>query len=246
MIILTLLLFNTLVSWYHMAWSTFGSGNGSVLVELKPPLHKAATFVAPLNDQKKTQDAQWSPKPRKFCFCVNAAARLLCLLWGTKTAVQRKQDGSRTIPIVPQWLPWSPNEGTVVATVIAQLTLLVGQSRLTCGTGEAEAFLRGDQWPTHVHPFCNYGDACAFLLPPLSDLRATEFLGDPCACYCFTFLTCSKLHSDHGVHGEVWTLYHPWTTKANFWPLLCLQRPPGQFCGRTGRHRGRSPRVKEV
>ena len=110
---------------------------------------------------------------------------------------------------MPQWLPWSPNEGTVVATVIAQLTLLVGQSRLTCGTREAEAFLRGDQWPTHVHTFCNYGDACAFPLPPLSDLWATEFLGDPCACYCFTFLTCSKLHSDHGVHGEVWTSVVP-------------------------------------
>ena len=26
-------------------------------------------------------------------------------------------------------------------------------------------FLRGDQWPTPVHPFCDHSDACAFLMP---------------------------------------------------------------------------------
>ena len=31
-------------------------------------------------------------------------------------------------------------------------------------------FLRGDQWPTLVHPFCDHGTARAFLLPPLSGL----------------------------------------------------------------------------
>ena len=54
---------------------------------LKPPLHRAAIFMPPLSDQKNGQDAQWSPKPRKFCFCVTAAARPLCLHWTTKAAV---------------------------------------------------------------------------------------------------------------------------------------------------------------
>ena len=166
---------------------------------VKPPLHRAATFVPPLSDQKNGQDAQWSPKPRKFCFCVTAAARPLCLPWTTKSAVmakqvaQRRQSGGRTIDKVAEGLPWSPNGGTVVATVIAQWTLSVGKRRHNGGTRKAEAllklihnvhnstyFLRDDQWPTTVHPFCHHGDVCAFLLPPSSDLWATDLLGDLC------------------------------------------------------------------
>ena len=41
-------------------------------------------------------------------------------------------------------------------------------------------FLRGDQWPTPVHPFCDHGNACALLLPPLNDRWATDLLGDLC------------------------------------------------------------------
>ena len=133
--------------------------------------------------------------------CVTAAARPLCLPWTTKTAVvakqvaQRRQSGGKTIAKVAQGLPWSPANGaTVVATVIAQWTLLVGQRRHNGGTRKAEAslklihnfttvriFLRGDQWPTTLHPFCDHGDVCALLLPPLSDLWATDLLGDLCA-----------------------------------------------------------------
>ena len=43
------------------------------------------------------------------------------------------------------------------------------------------AFLRGDQWSTPMHPFCDHDDASAFLLPPLSDPWATDLLGDLCA-----------------------------------------------------------------
>ena len=46
-----------------------------VWTSVKPPLHRAVAFVPPLSDQKIDQDVQWSPKPRKFCFCVTAAAR---------------------------------------------------------------------------------------------------------------------------------------------------------------------------
>ena len=156
---------------------------------VKLPLHRAATFVPPLNDQKNGQDAQWSPKPRKFCFCVTVAARPLCLPRTTKSAVmaqqvaQRRQSGGRTIAKVAEGLPWSLNGGTVVATAIAQWTLSVGQRRHNGGARKAQAllklihsvhnstyFLRGGQWPATVHPFCHHGDVCAFLLPPSSDL----------------------------------------------------------------------------
>ena len=52
---------------------------------------------------------------------------------------QKRQSRGRTIAIVAQGLPWSQNEGTVVARVITQWTLLVGQRRHKGGTMEAEA-----------------------------------------------------------------------------------------------------------
>ena len=48
-------------------------------------------------------------------------------------------------------------------------------------TYNSTRFLRGDQWPTPVHPFCDHGDAWAFLLPLLSDMWATDLFGDLCA-----------------------------------------------------------------
>ena len=89
------------------------------------PLHKARTFVPPLSNQKIYQDAQWWPKSIKICFCATAAARPLCVPWTTKNCcngmqqvVQRRQSGGRTIAMVVQGLPWSPNGGTMVVTVI--------------------------------------------------------------------------------------------------------------------------------
>ena len=232
-------------------------------LSLKPPLHRAATFVPPLSDQKNGQDAQWSPKPRKFCVCVTAAARPLCLPWTTKSAVvapqvaQRRQSGGRTIAKMAEGLPWSPNGGTVVATVIAQWTLLVGQRRHNGGTRKAEEllklihnvhnstyFLRGDQWPTIVHPFCHHGDVCAFLLPPSSDLWATDLLGDLCA----TVLNMLK------TSRQPW---RPWRCLN----VLCttIERPRQPFCLLSAfngdlascvvaqwRQKGRSPCVKGV
>ena len=219
-----------------------------ILDELSP-LHRTATVVPHLSDQKIDQDAQWSPKPRQLCFCVTAAAQSLCVPWATKIGVvsqqvvQRRQSGGKTIVMMAQWLPWSPNGGTVVATVIAQWTLLIGQRRYSGGTREAEASLKlihnvynstnyvtGDQWPTPVHPFCDHSDTCAFFLPPLSDLWATDLLDDLCATV-FNILKTSQ---------RPWRLWwglerplsrgHPWTTKATFLLPLCLQWRPGQFC----------------
>ena len=116
-------------------------------------------------------------------------------------------------------LLWSPNGGTV----IAQWTQLVGLRRYSGDRREAEAslklihnvynsthFLWSDQWPNPVHPFCDHGDTCAFLLPPLSDLWATDLLGDLCATVLnmlknFTAIMASMARSEH-------PLCHPWTT----------------------------------
>ena len=170
--------------------------------------------MPPLSDQKNGQDSQWLPKLRKFCFCVTAAARLLCLPWTTKSAVvaqqvaQRRQSGGRTIAKVAEGLPWSPNGGTVVATVIAQWTLLVGQRRHNGGTRKAEALLKliHNVQPQYVfftgRPMA---DHCASILPPFVPssclLRATCERPTSSATFVWLFWTCSKLH---GIHGDVW------------------------------------------
>ena len=105
-------------------------------------------------------------------------------------------------------------------------------------------FLLGDKWPTTVHPFCDHGDVCACILPPLSDLWATDLPGDLCATV-WNMLKTSR---------RPW---RPWRC-LNF---LCatLERPRqpfgllsafngdlASFVVAQGRHKGRSPCVKVV
>ena len=189
----------------------------------KPPLHRAATFVPPLSDQRNGQDAQWSPKLRKFCFCVTAASRPLCLPWTTKSVVvaqqvvQRRQSGGRTIAKVAEGLPWSPNGGTVVATVIAQWTLLVGQRRHNGGMVVEGRQKRRSNWytmfttvrifygATNDRPLCIHSATMAMCVPSSCLLRATCERPTSSATFVRLFWTWSKLHGDHGAHGDVWT-----------------------------------------
>ena len=56
----------------------------------------------------RAQDAHWSPESRKSCFCITAAAQILCLHWATKTVVEaqevprRRQCGGRAIAMMAQ------------------------------------------------------------------------------------------------------------------------------------------------
>ena len=199
-------------------WLTPTSVTGEFL---KPPLHRAATFVPPLCDHKNGQDAQWSPEPRKFCFCVTAAARPLCLPWTTKAAVvaqqvvQRRQSEGRTITMVAQVLPWSLNGGTVVAIVIAQWTPLDGQRRHNGGIRKADVSLklihnvRIFYWATNGRPLCIHSATTAMCVLSSCLLWATCERPSSSATFVRLFWTCSKLHGDHGVHGDVWTSYVP-------------------------------------
>ena len=83
-------------------------------------------------------------------------------------------------------LPWwikgcsgRRNEGTVLATVIAQWTLLVGQRKHNGTTREAEASLKLIHnvynrvhflYGRPLHTFCDRGDLRAFFLPPMSNM----------------------------------------------------------------------------
>ena len=235
----------------------------SSVVYLKPPLHRAATFVPPLSDQKFDQDAQWSTKPKKLCFCVTATTRPLCVPWTSKTAVvsqqvvQRMQSGGRTIVIVAQLLPWSPNGGTVVATMFAQWTLLVGQGGKVVVQGRQKhrsnwytmfttvrIIIGGDQWPNPVHPFCDHGDACAFLLPPLSDPSATNLLGDLCATVLNMLKTSLRPWRPwRGLNVLCATLERP---RQPFYFLCAFNGDLVSFVVEQGRHRGRGPCAKGV
>ena len=155
---------------------------------------------------------------------------------------QRRQSEGRTIAIVAQVLPWSLNGGTVVATVIAQWTPLVGQRtqwwykegrRVAQIDTQCSHFLLGYQWPTIDH----YASIlrprrCVCLHPvpferPVSDRPPRWPL---CDCFehaqNFTATMASMAMSER-------PMCHPWATKATVRPPFCLQRRPGQFCGRT-------------
>ena len=137
----------------------------------------------------------------------------------------------------PWWLKWSPNGGTVVATVIAQSTLLGGQRKHNGGTREAEASLNLIHNAYNSTHFTGrpMADLCASILRPhpasferpVSDRLPRRHL---CDCFehapNFTAAMAPMARSER-------PLCHPWTTKATFRPPLCLQRRPGQFCGRT-------------
>ena len=104
--------------------------------------------------------------------------------------------------------------------------------------------LRGDQWPTTVHPLCDHGDVCVFLLPLMSLLWATDLLGDLSA----TVLNMLK------------TSRRPWRPWQCLYVLrTTLERPRqpfgllsafhddlASFVVAQGRHKGRSPCIKGV
>ena len=157
-----------------------------------------------------------------------------------KQVAQRRQSEGRTIAMVAQVLPWSLNVGTVVATVIAQWAPLVGQRRHNGGTRKAGVSLklinnvRIFYWATNGRPLCIHSATTAMYVPSSCLLWATCERSTSSATFVRLFWTCSKLHGDHGVHVDVWTSYvPPLNDQATVPPPFCLQRRPGQFCGRT-------------
>ena len=153
--------------------------------------------------------------------------------------------------MVAQVLSWSLNGGTVVATVIAQWTPLVGQRRHNGGTRKADVSLklihnvRIFYWATNGRPLCIDSATTAMCVPSSYLLWATCERPTSSATVVRLFWTCLKLH---GVDGDVWTSYVP--------PLNDPRQPfnlpsafngdLASFVGAQGRHKGRSPCLKGV
>ena len=161
---------------------------------VKTPLHRTVTFIPPLSNQNNGQDAEWSPNPRESCSCVTAPATFVPPLkdplstyrfGGTKVSQKRQKEGKKII-MVAQRLPWSPNGGTVVATVIVQYKLLVTQKRHSRGgrkEAKASPILR-DHFCQRTYLLCAgdhgiYGHAWASYLPPLSILGSHSASFEP-------------------------------------------------------------------
>ena len=126
----------------------------------------------------------------------------------------------------PQWSlngrHWSSKGGTVVV-----------QGRQTCRSNwyTMFAFLTGRPMADHCASILR-PRRCVCLHPasfgrPVSDRPPRRPL---CDCFehaqNFTATMASMAMPERPV-------YHPWTTKATVLPPFCLQRRPGQFCGRT-------------
>ena len=80
---------------------------------------------------------------------------------------------------------------------------------------QQHAFLRGDQWPTPVHPFCDP----AMHVPSSCLFWATCERPTSSATFVRLFWACSKLHGTMAFMARSERpLCHPWTTKATFRP----------------------------
>ena len=159
--------------------------------------------------------------------------------------------------MVAQRLSLSQNGNTVVATVIAQWTLLIGQRRHNVGTREADASLRlKDNVYNKTHYFMGrpLADHCASILWPRRCVRLPRASFERPAsnqpprwplCDCFE-------HCQHfmAIMAYMTTsdrpVYHLWITEVTIRPPLWLQRRPNQFYGRTREAKGRTPSAKVV
>ena len=64
-------------------------------------------------------------------------------------------------------------------------------------------------WATNGRPLCIHSATTAMYVPSSCLLWATCERPTSWATFVRLFLTCLKLHSDHVVHGDVWTSYVP-------------------------------------
>ena len=161
---------------------------------LKPPLHRAATFVL------KAEPLPWWLK------CCRG--RWMEAQWSPQWSLNRRH--------------WSAKGGTMVV-----------QGRQTCRSHWCTmfTFFTGRPMVDHCASILR-PRRCVCLHPasferPVSDRPPRRPL---CDCFehaqNFTATMASMAMSER-------PMCHPWTTKATVRPPFCLQRRPGQFCGRT-------------
>ena len=130
---------------------------------------------------------------RQFCFCVTAAARPLCFSVNHHSCY----NGTKGRTKEAEWRQshWSAKGGTMVV-----------QGRQKHHANWHAMFttvrnsLRGEQWL----PLCIHFATMAMRMPSSCLPWVTCERPTSSATFVQLFLTCQKLHGDHGVHGQVW------------------------------------------
>ena len=162
--------------------------------------------------------------------------------------MQRRQSVGRTIAIVAQWLPWSPNGGAVVTSVVAPWTLWVGQRRHNGGT---RGQMHRSNWYKCLHINIFYGARNGRLLCIHSATTAISMHSS-----CLLWATCEwptssatfvrLFQGDHmaSMARSERPLCHPWTTMAIFGLLCAINGDLFSFAVAQGRHKGRNTCVK--
>ena len=214
------------------------------------PLHRAATFVPPLSDRKNYQDDQGSPWPRKFCFCVTAAARPFCVPWATKTAIHSGTTGRVR---AAEWMQSHRHAGSRVAVVAewrhsghhsVRSLDAIGRPKEAQYSGtrsEAEASLKlMFTHGTHFYGSTNGRPLCIHPTTKVMDVPSSCLLWATCewptSSVSFVRLVLNMLKTSRrpwrpwrGLHVLCAAIERP---KQPF-GLRCLRRRPGWFCGRT-------------
>ena len=160
--------------------------------------------MPPLSDQNFDQDAQWSPKHRKLCFCVTSTARPLCVPWATQTVVVAQQVVHRRQRVEAEPSPWwlkSCRDRRMEAEWSPQWSL----NGRYWSAKEVQWWYKAGRSIAHGRPLCIHSATTAMRVPSSCLLWATCERLTSSATFVRLFWTCSKLHGDHGVHGEVWT-----------------------------------------
>ena len=198
-------------------------------------------LLTPFERPKRWPERSLVAQTQKVLFLCNCCSVTCAFLGPPPVAFgQRRLSGGRTIVVVAQGLAWSLNGGTVVATAIAQCTLLVGQRRYKGGAREAgpslwlknsvyntiHFYVATIDWPTTMHPFCNHDDACASLLPRLSNLWATTW-----AVFCLLLWVSSDYAQP--ITGQITEVTCPVIGRAQpeLTPSKTQKTGPGQFYG---------------
>ena len=251
------------VRWDVMS-SIWDKNSGHVIQMTKVPLTQdcdlRATFERPEKWLGRSVVAQ-TQKVLFLCKCCSTTPvpslndHNGCIM--SQQVAQRRQSGGRTIAKVAQGLPWSPNGGTVVATMITQWTLLVGQRSHNGGTRKAVASLKLIH---NVHNSSHF-----FTGRPMADHCASNLR--PWRCVCLPPASFEPPLGDRPPRRPFCDCLNMLKTSRRPWrPWQCLnvlrttlERPRqpfgllsafhddlASFVVAQGKHKGRSPCIKGV
>ena len=130
----------------------------------------------------------------------------------TKKAEWRQNHchGGLSVAVVAEWRHSGRHSDRSMDAIGRPKDTMVVQGRQTCRSNWYTMFAFFTGLPMADHwPLCIHSATTAMCVPSSCLLWATCERPTSSATFVRLFWTCSKLHGDHGVHGDVWTSYVP-------------------------------------